>query len=150
MLELLLCTFAIFLLGTLIAPDEGEVLLLKYMLAHTSNSGQNPILRIYTSPTGALTDNNSYSSFVESTMAGYIRHTLTGTAWTISTSLNVTTASFAEKITSYTTSESAQGYYVTAQTSPITVLWAEKFTDGPFNLPSTGGAISITPKIVLD
>ena len=41
---------------------------------------------------------------------------------------------------------SVYGYFVTNNAGTV-LLWAERFTDGPYNLPSGGGSIKITPSI---
>lgn len=45
------------------------------------------------------------------------------------------------------TSRVCNGYYVTDSSGEV--LWAEEFTDGPYNVPDAGGNIFITPKIEL-
>lgn len=46
-------------------------------------------------------------------------------------------------------SQSNYGYFVVQQTSGI-ILWAERFTDGPYNIVNLNDAIKVTPKITLD
>ena len=107
--------------------DAGEVLLLKYMLNYTASD--NCKLRLYTNNTTPV-EADTTVNYTESSAAGYALATLTGTSWTVSTTSNVTTAVYAERTFSYSTSETAYGYYVT-NNAGNTVLWAERFTGAP-------------------
>ena len=130
----------------LLSPSVGEVLLLKYMLNVTVAT--NVELRLYTNNiTPAYTD--VISSYVESSAAGYAGITLTGGNWTVATSSGTTVANYAQQTFSYTTSESVYGYYVT-RVGNNQVLWSERFSGAvPFNIPSGGGTVSITPRVTL-
>ncbi len=130
----------------LLSPNVGEVLLLKYMLNYTSPT--NVELRLYTNnATPAYTD--VLASYTESSAAGYGGITMAGTAWTVATTSGTTVANFAQQTFSYTTSESVYGYFVTSN-GKGQVLWAERFSGAvPFNIPSGGGTISITPRVTL-
>jgi hypothetical protein len=89
------------------------------------------------------------ASYVESSAAGYGAITLTGGNWTVATSSGTTVANYAQQTFSYTTSESVYGYFVT-RIGKNEVLWAERFSGAvPFNIPSGGGTVSITPRVTL-
>lgn len=130
----------------LLAPNVGEVLLLKYMLNYSPAT--NVELRMYTNNiTPAYTD--ILGSYTESSAAGYAGITLTGASWTVATTTGTTVANYAQQTFSYTTSESVYGYFVTSN-GKGQVLWAERFSGSvPFNIPSGGGTVSITPRVTL-
>lgn len=130
----------------LISPNPGQVWLLSYMLNFTIPT--NVELRLYTNNlTPAYTDD--VSSYVESSAGGYAAITLTGSQWTIATSSGTTVANYAQQTFSYTTSESVYGYFVT-RVGKNQVLWSERFSGAvPFNIPSGGGTVSITPRVTL-
>jgi hypothetical protein len=130
----------------LIAPNVGQVFLLKYMLNVTVPTSVE--LRLYTNNlTPAYSD--TVSSYAESSAAGYAGITLTGANWTVATSSGTTVANYAQQTFSYTTSESVYGYYVT-RIGKNEVLWSERFSGAvPFNIPSGGGTVSITPRVTL-
>jgi hypothetical protein len=131
----------------LVCPDEGEVLLFKYMLNHTTPA--DVILRLYTSNTTPA-EGSTFASFTEATEAGYANVTLTGgTDWTINTTTNVTTAQYAQQVFSFTTAATVYGYFQ-SDNAGTTCLIAERFDGAPFTLPSGGGQITVTPKITLD
>jgi hypothetical protein len=108
----------------------------------------NVEMRLYTNDrTPAYTD--VVASYVESSAAGYGAITLTGGNWTVATSSGTTVANYAQQTFSYTTSESVYGYFVT-RIGKNEVLWAERFSGAvPFNIPSGGGTVSITPRVTL-
>jgi len=131
---------------SLLAPNVGEVLLLKYMLNYAAPT--NVELRLYTNNlTPASTD--ILASYTESSAAGYAGITLIGTQWTVATTSGTSVANYAQQTFSYTTSESVYGYYVTSN-GRGQVLWAERFSGGvPFAIPGGGGTVSITPRVTL-
>ena len=131
---------------SLLAPNVGEVLLLKYMLNY--EHADDVELRLYTNNlTPAYSDD--LASYVESSAAGYSCFTLVGTQWTIATTGATTVANYAQQTFSYTATESVYGYFVTS-TGDGQVLWAERFSGAvPFNIPSGGGTVSITPSVTL-
>lgn len=112
----------------------------------------NVIMRLYTnnrtpSETDALT-------FYTETTAGapYTAVSLTGAAWTVSSGASAgATATYAQQTFNFSTADTIYGYFVTSGDAPPRVLlWSELFTGGPFQLPSSGGTIAVTPKISLD
>lgn len=131
---------------SLLSPNIGQVLLLRYMLNNTA--ANNVELRLYTNNlTPAFSD--VLASYVESSASGYNGITLTGAAWTVATTSATTVANFAQQTFSYSTSESVFGYFVTSQ-GKGQVLWAERFSGAvPFNLPASGGSISISSRVTL-
>lgn len=131
---------------SLLAPNVGEVLLLKYMLNNASPT--NVELRLFTNNvTPAYTD--VLASYTESSAAGYAGITLAGASWTVATSTGTTVANFAQQTFSYSATESVYGYFVTSN-GKGQVLWAERFSGAvPFNIPSGGGTVSITPRVTL-
>jgi len=136
---------------TLVAPDEGEVLLLKYLVNFTPAT--NPVLHLYennlTPDDDTCVGCGPPDEVTEATAAGYAAITLTGTNFTIATSGGITTAEYADVTFTFTTNATIYGYYVT-NTSETAVLWVERFSGAPFSLPTGGGTIQITPKVSLD
>src|SRR5690242_18992599 len=129
---------------SLLAPNCGQVYLLKYMLNVTVPTQVE--LRLYTNDrTPAYTD--GLGSYVESSAAGYAGITLTGANWTCATSSGTSVANYGQQTFSYTTSESVYGYFVT-RVNKSELLWCERFSGSvPFSIPSGGGSVAITPRI---
>lgn len=132
---------------SLLMPDVGEVLFLEYALNKTEPTEVK--LHLYTNDYAPV-EGSVVGSFTESTGTGYAEKTLAGASWTVATNTGTTTGSYAQQSFDYTGAEAnVYGYYVT-NNSNAQVLWAEKFTDGPYSIPSGGGSIKVTPKIELE
>ena len=128
-------------------PDGGEVLLLKKMLNHTAPD--NVKLKLFINNVTPAED-DVVGTYTEATGAGYAAKTLTGGSWTVETDTGVTTAEYAEQEFVFTGAQAnVYGYYVT-DSAGTGLLWAERFTDGPYSIPAGGGSITVTPKIVLE
>jgi len=131
--------------------------------------GDTFTLRLYKAR-GVLSKSDSKFYFVQASGTGYAYIPLAPTSWTIQT-LNPGTgdtniASYAQQTFTFTGADSVAGYYVqcvkartsgtTAPTAPTAgvsdsiLMWAERFNDGPYVIPSGGGTIKITPKIIMN
>jgi hypothetical protein len=125
--------------------QKGEILLLQYIVGMV-NAG-NPVLHLYAND---VTPSDStvigdLSQIAGST--GYAPVTLLSNQWTTTQAGGVTTAVYSERTFNFTTDATGYGYYVTDQSNNL--LWLERFSGAPFQLPSSGGSISVTPKLVL-
>jgi hypothetical protein len=130
---------------TLQATNEGDVLLLKYCLNNVAQA--NPTIRLFTNNISpAKTD--TIATYAECSATGYTAIGLTGASWSVSTAGSTTTATYPEITFSMTASVGVYGYYVT-NAGKTTTLWSEAFGQVE-NIPSGGGAILLTPKIVLN
>lgn len=131
----------------LVVPDTAEVRLLEYIVNKTSPT--NLVLHLYTNTVDLSTDAFSTGSFTEASASGYAPVTLTGSNWTASTSVGISSAVYNTGITfNFTVGVDVRGYYVTNTSNNI--LWAEEFPGAPFTLPSTGGDIAIRPQVQLN
>lgn len=125
--------------------DTGEVLLLKYMLNHTA--ADNCRLHLFTNDYTPQT-NDVIGNYTECSVSGYTSIPLTGSQFTVSTSSGTSAAVYARQTFSLTTSTNAYGYYITNNGSAI-LIWAERFTGAPFQIPTGGGTIGLDPDIRL-
>lgn len=130
----------------LLASDAGEVVLLQYMLNNVSPTDVE--MKLY-SNNHTPAESDILGTYTESAIAGYTAVSLPGAGWTVSTSLGTTTGEFAEQTFSFTTSATIYGYYVVNDAADA-LLWAERFTGSPFNVPGGGGTIAVTPQITLE
>jgi hypothetical protein len=55
---------------------------------------------------------------------------------------------FSERTFTFNTNAIAYGYYVT--TTAGTLLWVERFSGAPFQIPDGGGTISISARLTLN
>lgn len=129
----------------LLVPDVGEVELLSRMLNRTSTG--DVVLRLYVNDVTPA-EGNTVDSFTEADDASYSAKTLTGANWTVSTSAGVTTGQYAQQDFAFAAAATVYGYYVT-NSSGTTLLWAERFGSAA-SLGSSGGTVSIIPRITLD
>lgn len=130
----------------LVVPNVGEVRLLKYALNHTNAEDQ--IIRLYKNNYTPV-EGSVAGDFTEATFTGYVSLPLTGSSWSIATVSGVTTASYAAQGFTSSADQAAQdvyGYYIVDATSGI-LLWAERFTDGPYTIAVNGDQINVMPKI---
>jgi len=128
-----------------VIPDEGEVVLLEYMLNKTATA--DLILKLFANdvtPDGDTT----YADMIEPTAGDYAEITLTGASWVVATDTGTTTAQYPEQTFSFTTSETVYGYYV-VNNADDTLLWVHRASFAPSNIPSIGGIYSVTPKLRL-
>ncbi len=131
---------------SIIVPDEGELLLIQYLV--NKLTPDDPILHLFSNnPT--VDEDIVIGDLTESTEAGYAPITLTGSSWTATQLSGITTAAFAEQTFTLTETATVYGYYISNNASDK-LLWLQKFDGGPFVLPSIGGQIAFIPKITLD
>jgi hypothetical protein len=131
---------------TILVPDTGEALLLKYMLNHTVP--ESPRMHLYDTKATDPNESDILGTYtaVELADAGYTASTMTGTLWTVATVTGTTSGTYPRVHFSISTTASVQGLFVT-NSSDTELLWAERFDAGPFNIPSGGGVIAVDPAI---
>jgi hypothetical protein len=129
----------------LVCPDQkGEILLLQYILGMTL--ADNPVLHLYSNNL-TPSDSTTIAQLTEVTSAGYDAITLLSAQWTTTQSGGVTTGVYSEQTFAFATDATSYGYYVTNETGDL--LWLERFSGAPFEIPDGGGTISITAKLTL-
>lgn len=132
---------------TLLVPNVGEGRMLKAILNHTAP--ENLLLKLFSNNiTPAETD--TAVTFTEATFTGYSAKTLTGASWTI-TEGAPSYGQYAQQSfdsTAGAQNQSIYGYFVVQATSGI-LMWAERFTDGPYTIVNNGDSIKVTPYIEL-
>ena len=130
----------------LLVPNQSEEIMLEAFLNKTAP--QDLVLRLYSSNTTPA-ESDTEATYTEVTGGGYSGSNLTAASWTV-TQGNPTTAAYPEVTFTFTGSVgNVYGYYVTQVTSGF-LMWAERFTSGPFNISNNGDQIKITPQITLE
>src|SRR5215831_4350517 len=111
---------------------------------------QNLTLRLYkNNVTPADGDNVNASGYTEATFTGYTSIALTAASWTITTA-DPAIASYPQQTFTSSADQTAQaiyGYYLTR--ADASLLYAERFSDGPYNILSNGQTIKVTPNVSL-
>ena len=130
----------------LVCPDnKGEILLLQYIVGMVV--ADNPVLHLYANDI-TPSDSSVIGDLTEVAGAtGYAAITLLSANWTTTQAGGITTAVFSEQTFTFTTDATSFGYFVTDETSQL--LWLERFSGAPFDIPDGGGTISITTKLTL-
>lgn len=127
----------------IVVPDQGENIALEALVNKTAP--QNLVLRLFQSNTTPA-ESDTEATYTEATFTGYSAITLTGASWGAA---SAGTISFAQQ--TFTSSAGSQnqnvyGYYLTQVTSGK-LVYAERFTDGPYNIVNNGDAIKVTPTL---
>jgi len=131
---------------TLRIPDVGETRLLGNMVG--KNTPENQLLKLFSNNITPA-DADVAGTYTEITGGGYAAKTLTATSWNAPTSGAPSFIDYAQQTWTFTASVgNVYGYYVVGETSG-TLLWSERFSDGPYNVAASGDIIRVTPKITL-
>lgn len=129
----------------LVCPDvHGEILLLQYIVGMAN--ADNPVLHLFSND-HTPSDSTTIALLDEVSSTGYTPVTLLSSSWTTTQSGGVTSAVYSEQTFTFLTDATAFGYYVTNQSDQL--LWLERFSGAPFDIPDGGGTISITAKLTL-
>ncbi len=124
---------------------KGEILLLQYIVGMVN--ADNPVLHLYSNDV-TPSDSTVIGDLTQvAGSTGYAAKTLLSANWTTVQTGGVTTAIYSEQTFSFTTDATAYGYYITDEANNL--LWLERFSGAPFDLPDGGGTISITAKLAL-
>jgi hypothetical protein len=131
----------------LLVPDVGEGRMLKAVVNHTAP--ENLVLRLYSSNTTPA-ETDTHTTYTEATFTGYSAATLTGASWSI-TEGAPSYASYAQQTFTSTSAQATQNIYgyILRQTTSGILMWAERFSDGPYPITNNGDAIRVTPYIEL-
>lgn len=132
----------------LIAFNKGVQEMLKRILNYSATG--NVYLKLYRNNL-ALAETTAVADFTEANFTGYAAIALNGATFTI-TDADPSVASYPQQ--EFISSAGSQnqliyGYYITNFAGTI-ALWAEAFTDGPYNIVNNGDKVKVTPTINLD
>jgi len=133
----------------LVVPNASEVIMLNYIL--NKDAPENISILLYAN--NVIPDENStVATFTEvANGLGYTTggQSLTPGSWSV-ISGNPSQAEHTEVTWTFTgAAGNIYGYYVTRDTGGE-LLWAERFTNGPFNITTNGDEIKITPRLTLE
>ena len=133
----------------LVVPNASEVIMLNYIL--NKDAPENISLLLYAN--NVIPDENSTEATFTEVASGLGYTTggisLTPGSWSV-ISGNPSQAEHTEVTWTFTgAAGNVYGYYVTRDTGGE-LLWAERFTNGPFNITTNGDEIKITPRLTLE
>lgn len=130
------------------SPNEGERRMLQLIL---NNTAQEDFYLTLFGNNMTPAENDNVTFYTEISGGGYANISLVGANWTASNGNNsfATYAAQTFNFTGATTPNTVYGYMVKGKTSN-TVMWAERFSDGPYPINNNGDAITITPRLELE
>lgn len=129
----------------LLVPNIGEQRALEAWI-----KGMNTVLRLFKSNTTPA-ETDTAATYTEADFTGYSAPTLTGASWVVTPGAP-TLAAYAQQTFSSSADQASQnvyGYYVT-RSSDGELVYAERFSDGPYAVANNGDQIKITPQITAD
>jgi len=131
----------------LLVPNNGEGDALQYFV--NKAAPENLVLRLFTNNiTPAETD--TAATYTEASGFGYAAVTLTGASWGAPSEGAPSSIAYAQQTFTFTGAlGNVYGYYLTRATSGR-IAYAERFSDGPYNIVNNGDQIKITPTITCD
>jgi hypothetical protein len=132
----------------LVVPNGGEVIALSYLV--NKATPENLVLRLFESNTTPA-ETDVVGTYTEATFTGYAAVTLTGANWTVTPGAP-SSASYAQQ--TFTSSagnqaKSVYGYYLT-RLSSADLVYAERFSDGPYAIVNNGDSVKVTPTVTGD
>ena len=128
----------------LVVPNASEAIILRYIV--NTDAPENLIIRLYANNV-TPDENSTEATFIEATGGGYASIGLS--TWSV---IQGTPSQAEHTEVTWTFSAAVgniYGYYVTRQTGGE-LMWAERFTNGPFDIQTTGDEIKITPRLTLE
>lgn len=131
----------------LVMPEEGEVFWSKRAVNRISNrsSGSTLVLKLFTNDYTPI-KKSAYADFTEANGNGYPGAIgLSGaTGFSVTLSGGTTTVSYPQVTYTFTGAlGDVYGYFITDQAG-TSVVWAERFSDGPYDIQNNGDQIKVT------
>ena len=127
----------------LLVPNAAEAIILRYLV--NTDAPEDLTIRLYGTVATPITETMVVGDFTEVSGAGYAAIPLTGT-WTI-TEADPSLAEHTLVDWTFTgVLGNVFGYYVTRVTGGE-LMWAEEFTNGPYDIQTASDQIRITPRI---
>jgi hypothetical protein len=129
---------------SLVVPNVGEVTALSYLVGKTTTT-ENLVLGLYTNNV-TPGESDTAGTYTEASGFGYSAITLTGASWTITPGAP-TTASYPQQTFTFTgAAGNMYGYYL-RRASSLDLVYAERFSDGPYNVVNNGDTVKVTATI---
>lgn len=132
----------------LLVPNQGEEIALAALLNKTAP--ENLDLKLFKSNT-TPGETDTEATYTEADFTGYSAVQLTAASWTITPGAPTSAAYAQQTFTSSAGSQNQSVYgYMLVQRSSGKLVYAERFSDGPYVIVNNGDAIKVTPTITCD
>lgn len=130
----------------LVVGNAAEVIMLNYIL--NKDTIEDLVIHLYGNDQTPV-ETDLIGDYTEISGGGYAAVNLTAGSWVV-TSGTPTSADYPQITWTFTGAVgNVYGYYVTRQTGGE-LMWAERFTNGPFNIQNNGDVIRVTPRLTLE
>ncbi len=130
----------------LLVPNSAEQIIIEYILNIDLPEGL--VIHLYSNNIIPL-ETDTVTNYIEVAGGGYSSISLVAGNWTIIAG-TPTSAEHTEVVFSFTGAVgNVFGYFVT-RTTGGELMWAERFSNGPFNIQTSGDEIRITPRLTLE
>lgn len=128
---------------SLIVPSISDILILEFIFGK-KQSPLSQTLRLFQN-NYVPTKRTVISDLIEVTKNGYNPIILNQSDWTIGTISSITTSTYLEQEFVIEENATIYGYYITVNVdSEEKLLWVERFSNGPYDIPSSGGSVNIS------
>lgn len=133
----------------LVVPNDSEAIMLRYIT--NNDAPENLVIRLYSNNFTPI-ETSVVGNFTEVTGGGYTEMSLIPASWTIITG-NPSQAEHTEITWTFTGATGAGGnvfgYYVVRAVGGE-LMWAERFSNGPFEITVNGDEIKVVPRLTLE
>lgn len=130
----------------LLVPNLSEEIMINYILNRDLPEGL--VIRLYSNNI-IPQETDTITNYVEVVGGGYASIGLVAGNWTILAG-TPTSAEHTEVVWTFTGAVgNVFGYYVSRLTG-LELMWAERFSNGPFNIQTNGDEIRVTPRLTLE
>ena len=131
---------------TLVVPNVSEVIILEYIL-----NKKVPVeldIKLYVNDI-IPAETDTVSTYVEASGSGYTTKQLVSGSWSISPG-NPSSSEHPQVTWVFTGAlGNVYGYYIVRR-SDGDLMWAERFTNGPYDVQISGDEVRVTPRLTLE
>lgn len=127
----------------LVFPDQGENIALEAIVNKTAP--QNLVLKLYKNDI-TPGESDTEATYTEADFTGYSAITLIGSSWGAASGGSIAYPQQTFTSSANQTAQSIYGYYLVQATSGK-LVYAERFSNGPYTIANNGDAIKVTPTI---
>lgn len=122
----------------IVTSTTGKNIALSYLINKVTTT-ENLVLKLFSNNI-VPSDTDTATTYTEVSGGGYAAKILTGSTWTVTGGI----ASYTPQTFTFTGSVgNVYGYYVVRETT-LDLVFAERFTSGPFDVQTSGDIITIT------
>ncbi len=130
----------------LLVPNSSEEIMINYILNRDLPEGL--VIHLYSNNI-IPQETDTITNYVQVSGGGYAAIGLIAGSWTILPG-TPTSAEHVEVVWTFNGAVgNVYGYYVTRVTG-LELMWAERFSNGPFNIQTSGDEIRVTPRLTLE